>query len=60
MISSRFVRYLAIVLTTTLALGCAESPTAPSAALATFFDAGAGLLHFRGPLIDWQRAVTRA
>lgn len=31
MISSRFVRYLAIVLTTTLALGCAESPTAPSA-----------------------------
>ncbi|MEO7822505.1 MAG: hypothetical protein ABIS15_02780 [Gemmatimonadaceae bacterium] len=31
MISSRFVRYLAIVLTTTLALGCAESPTAPLA-----------------------------
>lgn len=31
MIASRFVRYLAIVLTTTLALGCAESPTAPSA-----------------------------
>ncbi len=32
MISSKFVRYLAIVLTTTLALGCAESPTAPPAA----------------------------
>lgn len=31
MISPRFVRYLAIVLTTTLALGCAESPTGPSA-----------------------------
>ena len=31
MISSRFVRYLAIVLTATLAIGCAESPTAPSA-----------------------------
>lgn len=31
MISSKFVRYLAIVLTTTLALGCAESPTAPPA-----------------------------
>jgi hypothetical protein len=30
MISSRFVRYLAIVLTTTLALGCAESVTGPS------------------------------
>ena len=31
MISSRYVRYLAIVLTATLALGCAESPTGPSA-----------------------------
>jgi hypothetical protein len=31
MISSRFVRYFAIVLATTLALGCAESPTGPSA-----------------------------
>lgn len=31
MISSRFVRYLAIVFTTTLALGCAESSTGPSA-----------------------------
>lgn len=31
MISSRFVRYFAIVLTTTLALGCAESVTGPSA-----------------------------
>lgn len=31
MISFKFVRYLAIVLTTTLALGCAESPTGPSA-----------------------------
>lgn len=31
MISSRFVRYLAIVLTATLALGCSESPTGPSA-----------------------------
>lgn len=31
MISSRFVRYFAIVLTTALALGCAESVTAPSA-----------------------------
>lgn len=30
MISFRFVRYFAIVLTTTLALGCAESPTGPS------------------------------
>jgi len=35
MISSRFVRYLATVLTTTtLALGCSESPTAPSAPIA--------------------------
>jgi hypothetical protein len=31
MISSRFVRYFAIVLTTTLAFGCAESVTGPSA-----------------------------
>jgi len=31
MISSRFVRHLAIVLTATLAIGCSESPTAPSA-----------------------------
>ena len=31
MISSRFFRYLAIVLSTTLAFGCAESPTGPSA-----------------------------
>jgi len=31
MISSRFVRHFAIVLTTTLALGCAESITGPSA-----------------------------
>lgn len=31
MISSRFVRYFAIVLTTTLALGCSEPLTAPSA-----------------------------
>jgi len=31
MISLRFVRYFAIVLATTLALGCAESPTGPSA-----------------------------
>lgn len=31
MTSSRFVRYLAIVLTATLALGCSESPTGPSA-----------------------------
>lgn len=35
MISSRFVRYLAIVFTTTLALGCSESPTAPSAPVAS-------------------------
>ncbi|MDQ3674433.1 MAG: hypothetical protein M3365_08670 [Gemmatimonadota bacterium] len=31
MISLRFVRYFAIVLTAALALGCAESPTGPSA-----------------------------
>lgn len=31
MISSRFVRYFAIVLATTFAFGCAESPTGPSA-----------------------------
>jgi len=31
MISTRFVRHFAIVLTTTLALGCAESVTGPSA-----------------------------
>jgi hypothetical protein len=31
MISFRFVRHFAIVLTATLALGCAESPTGPSA-----------------------------
>jgi hypothetical protein len=30
MITSRFVRYLAVILTTTLALGCADSPLAPA------------------------------
>ena len=58
MISSRFVRYLAIVLTTTLALGCAESPTAPSAPSAAAASPLSATTQSNGLLGDLLKTLT--